>query len=295
VVVFDGAYGGQTMDAWDPTDAGYYINHSCPFDDFPDAYNPECNYYRVADDLRRNGLSEAQVQAVFFKSATGFPECDLQHLFCSAEVLPDAYVIEQHLGNILRYLKCCTLDSHHQSTGNKRYPHLQQVFLTTRIYGGYANLAAQQQQNPRVCLNPEPFSYEAAFAVQRAIVAQINQDAGMQFTDPYSGTVAYKSDGTGNAPWVDWGPYLWADGTNKSPSSQLAWCDSTTTQNPNCFGNPGDVRYGDLDDATFWGDHTHPTYKGVEKVANQLVKFIQGTLPAPQTYISDWVVPWLGK
>jgi hypothetical protein len=131
----------------------------------------------------------------------------------------------------------------------------------------------------------EPFAYEEGFAVQRLIVAQINQTP-----DQYSGAVDYSK-----APWFDWGPYLWANGPNQSPGNQLFWCDSTTRQLPQCQGNLGDFRYGDDADPAFWGDHTHPTYKATEKVANQLVKFIKGQLPQPQTNISAWVTPWIGR
>jgi hypothetical protein len=42
--------------------------------------DPECNYCRVEGDLRTNGFTEAQVQAVFIKSGDNFPSCDLEHL-----------------------------------------------------------------------------------------------------------------------------------------------------------------------------------------------------------------------
>src|SRR5262249_39079850 len=138
VVAFDGALGGQGLDAWDPTSAGYYWNNDCPYDSFTNN-DPECNYYRVASDLSTNKYTEAQVQAIFLKSSLSYPTCDLQHVYCSTGTTPDAYAAEQAMGNILRYLKCCKLDIHHNSTGVPRYPHLQMVFVTSRIYGGYAN------------------------------------------------------------------------------------------------------------------------------------------------------------
>jgi hypothetical protein len=284
VVVFDGAFGGQTMDAWDPTSSGYYWTNSCPWDAFTDN-NPECNYYRVADDLRNNDFTEAQVQAIFFKSATGFPECDLQHAFCPAGTLPDAYVVEQHLANILRYLKCCKLNADHTSNGVKRYPNLQQVFITTRIYGGYANQAAQQDQNPHACLNPEPFSYESGFAVQRLIVAQIRQIAGLG-SEVYAGNVNYD-----HAPWVDWGPYLWADGENLNGAG-IRWCNG---QGDFLCGPKRDVRFGDPDDqSNYWGDFTHPTANAAQEVANQLVIFI-GKDPNHIKPGSPFVTPWIGR
>jgi len=139
--------------------------------------------------------------------------------------------------------------------------------------------------------------YELGFSVQRAIVAQINQTNNITSPDPYSGQLDYTV-----APWFDWGPYLWASGVTPSPGSGLNWCDSTTTGNQNCAHNPGDVRYGDLNPGytQYFGDHTHPTATGQAKVANQLLKWIQGTLPSAQSYISDWLgvgtsTPWIQK
>jgi hypothetical protein len=284
IVAFDGALGAQTLTHWDPTSIGYFWNAECTWDPFTDT-NPECNYYRVADDLRRNNFTEAQVQAIFFKSSTEFPTCDLQHVYCTGSTTPDAYSSEQYLGNILRYLKCCKLNSQHQSTGIPRYPNLKQVFLTSRIYGGYGN------GNPHGCLSPEPFAYEESFAVQRLITAQIRQSNGIQNpVDSYSGQVDYNL-----APWVDWGPYLWASGPIVSTGTGLKWCNGQGT--PQCPLAQRDVRDGDIfgDSITYWGDYAHPSAKGAEKVANQLVKFIQGQLPAPQSNISDWVTPWIGK
>lgn len=153
VVIFDGALGQQTLDRWDPTPFGHYANsNDCQWG--ADATNAECNYDRVRHDLIYNGFSEKQVQAIFLKSSTSFPQCDLKGLYCAAGAMPDAYLSETYLGNILRYLKCCTLDDNGQSTGIARYPKLKQVFLTSRTYGGYANGTAHG------CLSPEPFAYQ---------------------------------------------------------------------------------------------------------------------------------------
>ncbi len=276
VVVFDGALGAQTLDKWDPTSIGYYWSNDCDYDRFT-SNDPECNYYRVADDLHTNGFTEAQVQAVFVKSGDSFPTCDLQHNFCPSGTLPDAYQAETYLGNIMRYLKCCKLDAQHHSTGVPRYPNLKQVFVTSRTYGGYANATA----NGNTCLNPEPFAYEWGFGVQRIITAQIRQVGGITNpSDSYSGEVDYTT-----APWFDWGPYLWAYGTTPRNYDQLVWCNGQfLTQCNN--GNERDVLYGDLlNPTTYWGDYTHPTGLGVQKVAGQLVNFIK---------TSPWITPWIG-
>jgi hypothetical protein len=122
-----------------------------------------------------------------------------------------------------------------------------------------------------------PSSFEEGFAVQRLIVAQINQDVNPQNIDPLAGPVNYKSDGTGSAPWFDWGPYLWADADTPRPDN-LFWCD-TTSQSLRCTRQAlPDLRFGDLDDPGlsqfYWGDHTHPTVSGAGKVAGQIINWL---------------------
>jgi len=134
-------------------------NNECKYDRFTST-DPECNYYRVADDLRTNGFSELQVQAIFFKSSDNFPTCDMQFNFCPQTDTPDAYQAEIYLGNILRYLKCCKLNPDGSSTGFPRYPKLQMVFLASRTYGGYANGNPTGNSNNNTCLSPEPFAYQ---------------------------------------------------------------------------------------------------------------------------------------
>lgn len=282
MVVWDGALTQQFLAKWDPTSQGWYASHDCPYANNTDFY-PECNYIRVKNDLTaatNGGYSEAQVQAIFLKSSDSFPKCDLSGVYCATGfTMPDAYMAEQFLGRILRYLKCCKMDQNGNSTNQPRYPNLQQVFLTSRIYGGYAN----GQMYGQHCLMPEPYAYEYGFAVQRTIVAQIDRT-----TTDYVGDVRYPE----SAPWVDWGPYIWASGVNQR-SDGLNWCDYSTQADKRCSGDLGDVRYGDpLDFVDFWGDHTHPTAAGTKKVADQLVTFIgktQGKAGSP------FVTPWIQK
>ena len=216
---------------------------------------------------------------------------------CSSCTKPgaDAYLAELYLGHILRYLKCATTnpDQGGCNTNNPRYPNLWQVFLTTRTYGGYAVNPTPPTTEPYAgCLSPEPYSYETAFAIQRIITAQIRQTVPITGpTDPYSGPVDYTT-----TPWVDWGPYLWADSTTPAANG-LYWCDpSTPSDLCTLFNDTGDFRFGDPSGGTFsqqfWGDHTHPSYQGQLKVANELVKFLKGGTPGitgPQHFISDWV------
>ena len=302
VVVFDGALGGQTLAKWDPTAIGYYsIHQNCMYDNQAMA-SPECNYVRVKDDLNRNfytltdHYTEAQVQAVFIKDGDNFPQCDLKQAYWSGTncTQADAYTAETYLGDILRYLKCCENTMYGNPVPVPRYPNLKQVFITSRIYGGWAN------GNPNGCLNPEPFAYELGFSMQRAIVAQINQTANppIQGTDPYSGQLDYTV-----TPWFDWAPYLWASGTSVSPGTGLNWCDWTTRSNSHCGGDQGDVRFGDTDAGwtQYYGDQIHPTGWGTTKVAGQFLKWLQNNLPSSQQYLSDWfgygslTTPWINQ
>jgi hypothetical protein len=85
-----------------------------------------------------------------------------------------------------------------------RFPNLRIAYLSSRIYGGYANTP----------LNPEPYAYEGAFVVRWLIQDQVKGNAGLNF-DPKRGVV--------KAPLVLWGPYLWADGMTPRKGDGLVW------------------------------------------------------------------------
>jgi hypothetical protein len=77
-----------------------------------------------------------------------------------------------------------------------RFPNVKLVFLSSRTYGGYA----------KTRLNPEPYAYESGFSVKWLIERQIKGDAELNY-DADKGAV--------KAPWLSWGPYLWAQGSTK--------------------------------------------------------------------------------
>jgi hypothetical protein len=200
LVFVNGARGGQAAATWDsPADP---------------------NYDRVRDiDLGRAGLTEAQVQVAWVKVANPQPRRSLP----AADA--DTYMLVQQMGNIVRALK-------------SRYPNLRLVFLSSRIYAGYASSA----------LNPEPYAYESGFAVKWLIDAQIRQMRnGGRVVDALAGDLSYDSV----APWIGWSAYLWADGL--SPRSDgLIW------------------ERRDLD-----SDGTHPSRSGEEKVGRLLLEFFK--------------------
>jgi len=72
----------------------------------------------------------------------------------------------------------------------ERYPNLRLIFLSSRIYGGYATTG----------LNPEPYAYEGAFAMREVIRTQ-------------------PADG----PTLLWGPYLWTAGEKGRAMDDFKW------------------------------------------------------------------------
>jgi hypothetical protein len=115
----------------------------------------------------------------------------------------------------------------------ERFPNLKLLYATSRIYAGYADMA----------LNPEPHAFETGFAVKWLVADQIGGKPELNY-DPAKGAV--------RAPWIAWGPYLWADGV-KGRKDGLQWL-------------PEDVREN---------DHTHPSAKGCEKVAKLVDAFLK--------------------
>ena len=114
----------------------------------------------------------------------------------------------------------------------KRFPNANLVYLSSRTYGGYATTA----------LNPEPYAYESGFSVKWLIERQIKGDADLNY-DAKKGEV--------KAPWLSWGPYLWANGTKKRP----------------------DGFYYEVSD--FSGDGTHHSSDGSAKIGRHMVQFFQ--------------------
>jgi hypothetical protein len=119
-----------------------------------------------------------------------------------------------------------------------RFPNLRVAYLSSRIYAGYATTT----------LNPEPYAYQGAFAVRWVIEDQMN---GLL---PFDGP-------SRQAPWLAWGPYLWADGLTPR-SDGLTWA---------C--------------GEFADDGTHPGPSGRQKVARMLLEFFQQDLAAREWFV----------
>jgi len=155
------------------------------------------NYQNVAALLASQGLSEAQVQAAWVK------EADINPTSTLPAPLADAYLLEGGLGTVVRTLRI-------------RYPNLKQVFFSSRIYAGYSTSLT----------SPEPSAYEGGFAAKWLIEAQIRQmSTPLNPIDSIAGDL----NNTTVAPWLGWGPYMWADGTTPR-SDGLTWsCNEFST------------------------------------------------------------------
>jgi hypothetical protein len=201
LVIVDGAQGGKVIVDWDNT--------------------TDATYTTVRDTrLTALGVTEAQVQAVWLKQATPGPTVPLP------AANADAYTVVSGLGNVVRALKT-------------RYQNLQIVFLSSRIYAGYAQPGT---------LNPEPFAYETGLAVKWLIEAQITQGLSgppdARAGDLRAGIVA---------PWLAWGPYLWANGATPRADG-LVWL-------------PEDYQ----------SDFTHPNTSARQKVGAMLLAFLKAS------------------
>lgn len=111
-----------------------------------------------------------------------------------------------------------------------RFPNVRLVYLSSRTFGGYA----------RTPLNPEPYAYESGFSVKWLIEEQIKGEPSLNY-DPTKGPV--------KAPWLSWGPYLWANGAVKR-------ADGFSYQA-----------------SDFAADGTHESALGQEMVGRELLKF----------------------
>jgi hypothetical protein len=139
-----------------------------------------------------------------------------------------------------------TLQSEFEAIMNNirdKYPRVRLVYLASRIYAGYATTT----------LNPEPYAYEQGLANKWMIEHQISGAPLLNY-NPALGPV--------EAPWIAWGPYMWADGLIPR-SDGLTWLCSD-----------------------FQPDGTHPGPTGTAKVASALLQFVQTDTTARSWYLA---------
>jgi hypothetical protein len=179
------------------------------------AADPNSPYWNIVRQrLAHAGVDSSQVRAAWVKEAIPGPDLPFPD---------DALELKGYFRAIAMNL-------------TDKFPNIKLAFYSSRIYAGYA-----QGVSP---LNPEPWAYQSGFAVKWLIEDQIEgADPGLNY-DPQSGAV--------EAPWLSWGPYLWADGLEPRSDGLIWECTDFQT------------------------DGTHPSNAGREKVANLLLDFFTG-------------------
>jgi hypothetical protein len=115
----------------------------------------------------------------------------------------------------------------------RRFPNVKLAYLSSRTYARWATTR----------LNPEPYAYESGFSVRWLIEQQIKGDPALNY-DPGKGQV--------RAPWLSWGPYLWANGTHKRADGFFY-----------------------AEDDFVPSDRTHPSASGQRKVGRLLLQFFK--------------------
>ncbi len=184
----------------------------------PDDKGRGTKYWNSVDDkLKAAGVTRAHVQVIWIKetnpSPSDFPKYTRD---LQSEITRIAQVLPG------------------------RFPNVKLVYLSSRTYAGWAKAAPGRVGGPG---NSEPYSYETGFAVKWLIEQQLTGAAELNY-DPKQGAV--------KAPWLSWGPYLWANGETKRK-------DGFSFQ-------PSDFQES---------DRMHHSPQGQEKIGRQLLQFFK--------------------
>lgn len=165
------------------------------------------------ETLAPAGVTAKQIQIVWLQLINQDPQLTLPIQTA------DAYVLKQEICETLRTMK-------------RKFPNLQIAYLSDPQYAGYGT---------RNFLT-EPFAYEEGFGVRWVITGQVVFNRQGEIWDPRIGNIGYTN---GSAPWVTWGPYMWANG-DEPRSDGLTWLRSDFVSDGNGLSDSGAAKAANL-------------------------------------------------
>jgi hypothetical protein len=238
-------------------------------------------------------LDPSQVQVVLLKDADsgepGAPNPPLVELPSGPGTFTNCYNTSTYDACILmNYLAQIARNVWHAPPGKTYsvFPNVKQVFVHSRIDAHYANPAVgPPEESP---LNPEPYAYESGLAAKWLIQAQTDDVATPGITHTtIPGPLDYNNN---EAPWLGWGPYMWASdtripckdcpipGTALITHPSLTWVQTVSAHQPPPFKFCGGTQECDFQGVTGLGaqqhpDNTHPSLCGRYKVSDEMMYF----------------------
>ena len=140
------------------------------------------------------GVTELQVQAAWVQlinMSSGY--------FQMPNAAADSYMVKRFLAGTAMRMKA-------------RYPNLQILYISSAAYAGYATTNFIR----------EPTAYQTGLSVRWIVTAQV-ETMRLAGVGPYwDSTVGDLNYDKNVVPWLTWGPYLWANGTEPR-SDGLTW------------------------------------------------------------------------
>jgi hypothetical protein len=193
----------------------------------PDEGRGKLYWATVDERLKTAGVTRSQVQAIWLKETNPGPH--------EGGFPKYTQTLQGELTKIVQIL-------------HDRFPNARLVYLSSRTYAGWAKAAPGKMPG-----NSEPYSYETGFAVKWLIELQLKNEPALN-CDAEKGEV--------KAPWLSWGPYLWANGETKRKDGYSF--------------KPTDFRDN---------DRMHHSPDGMEKMGKELLRFFKN-----DTTTKDWFV-----
>ena len=182
----------------------------------------------VPEHLQTADVRAAQVQAVWLKETeAAVGPAMLQALGVKEYDVPTRQAFPRSAQSLLDDLRMIV------QILAQQFPNLKLCYVSSRSYGGWALREG----------NREPFSYETGYAVKWLIEEQLRGAAALNF-DSQKGAV--------KAPWLSWGPYLWANGDRPRKDGFV-------------------FAYDDYRD----NDRMHHSADGMRKMGGQLLQFFK--------------------